>query len=690
MGKAIARIANNIQRKLDKIGKPKLNEWIELHGLGRVRDPLYVVSVQLTFNALARVILYEKHIGKMENSIAFSDMGDEIAATLGNSALKPYELDELLDETLDLSERGELMENLSNIAAKYTKDDAANDRLGEVYEELIPSAERRRLGQFFTPIPIADLMVEYLLRNVKDGKVVDPAIGTGRFIIRLLLKDPLSHEKFKLVGIDISPLMLLLSAVNVSFFSDLKSTELRLGDMFEESEVIRDSEAIVSNPPYSRHHELSLNYKRKLQGKISSISGVALSGYTSFFGYVLIYLSTLLRKGGYMSFICPVEVFEAKYSDEIRDYLIRNRLLEKVVVFNENSFIFPYAENAASILFIHKDSPEDVYFIKVKRVPSLPSELEKLLDIASGGTFDWFFVKRVRANELSAVSDWKTYYASEEGMTVLLEEVVGNPLIVPFKCIAKIMRGIATGANDFFLLSDAEVKRWGIEKELLKPALAKTRWVPSYVYDAEMFNQIRLRGEKCWLLYCTLPPGALSDTNASKYIEYGEKLGLPSRSLIRIRRIWYQVERRESPPIVFTYLSRGRPRFIHNEVKAIPLNTFLCIYPVSEISRDERKLKALLAYLNSNIALELLKIKGRSYGGDTLKIEPRELDELPVLDVRELREEDADTLASLFDELKHMARGDEEVRRKIDNVIISILRKYLKPRKRTLVDYLGS
>lgn len=673
-----------LQSRVARVNAEKVNKWIEVQGLGRATDPKYVLSVHLAFNVFARLLIYERHVGELRNSLTLLDIADSEKDVLQSSALKPYVLDEISDEILEDSIRDEIFRRVTTIAKRYSYADAVNDELGKAFEELIPNAERRKLGQFFTPIPIADLMVEYIRRNVERGRIVDPAVGTGRFILRLMLKSGISKD-YRITGIDVSPLMILLTATNISYVSDLKRLELIVGDMFDLDDAIKESDAIICNPPYSRHHELEPDYKRKLQEKVKAASDVTLSRYSSFFAYALLYLSSLLKKGGYVSYICPLEIFEANYSDVVKRYVAEHNLLERVIVFDEDSFIFPYAENAATVIFLHKDSPTKVYFVRVKTIEA--SSLEKLLEAVEEGDFGWCSTKIVDISELLNTSNWSLYYVKRA--IPIIEEVIHHPLVVSFKHIARIMRGIATGANDFFLLNDEEVKRWGIEEEFLRPALVKTRWVLNYVYDREAFNRLRNANEKCWLFYCQVPPALLKGKNAYKYVSYGERLGLPNRSLIRLRRIWYQVEKREPPPIVFTYLSRGRPRFIHNEVGALPLNTFLCIYPLPEISKDEVLLRALLAYLNSNIALELLKIVGRRYGGSTLKLEPRELDELPVLDVRKLSREEAEHLARLFDELKYATRGDEELKSKIDNAILSILRRYsaVQP-KRTLVDYM--
>ena len=134
------------------------------------------------------------------------------------------------------------------------------------------------------------------------------------------------------------------------------------------------------------------------------------------------------------------------------------------------------------------------------------------------------------------------------------------------------------------------------------------------------------------------------------------------------------MEQRDPAQIYFTYLSRKRSRFIYNQTDALALNVFLCIYPVPTISRNETMLKALLAVLNSLVAKDSLRHVGRSYGGDTIKIEPREMDRLPVLNPLKLAKSERETLAQLMDELccTDSEVAEQAVRQAIDKVIANM------------------
>jgi len=84
-------------------------------------------------------------------------------------------------------------------------------------------------------------------------------------------------------------------------------------------------------------------------------------------------------------------------------------------------------------------------------------------------------------------------------------------------------------------------------------------------------------------------------------------------------------------------------------------------------------MKALLAVLNSLVAKDSLRYVGRTYGGDTIKIEPREMDRLPVLNPLKLTSHEREKLAEFFDCLCQADSRDEKViRQAIDEAIAAM------------------
>lgn len=192
---------------------------------------------------------------------------------------------------------------------------------------------------------------------------------------------------------------------------------------------------------------------------------------------------------------------------------------------------------------------------------------------------------------------------------------------------AYAMRGIATGNNEFFLLNHETIKKFGIPKAYLTPAIGRTRDVTGDVIDDKTFESLDKKGRPYYLLY--IAKSQLEDLPKSvrDYITYGEKLGVHKTPLILARKTWYQMERRDPPPIFFSYLGRRSSRFIVNKAGVLPLNGFLCIYLKGNKKSDLNK---LLKVINSKEVLKNLFLVGKSYGSDAVKVEPRAIERLAL------------------------------------------------------------
>ena len=112
---------------------------------------------------------------------------------------------------------------LAHLMADLNTRDFANlpqDVVGQVFEQLIPRADRHGLGQFFTPEPLADIICAFCIRE-PDDMVLDPTAGTGTFLIRaydrLYWMGVQQHTRLlgQLWGVDIAPFPAELATINL-------------------------------------------------------------------------------------------------------------------------------------------------------------------------------------------------------------------------------------------------------------------------------------------------------------------------------------------------------------------------------------------------------------------------------------------------------------------------------------------
>ena len=93
-------------------------------------------------------------------------------------------------------------------------------------------------------------------------------------------------------------------------------------------------------------------------------------------------------------------------------------------------------------------------------------------------------------------------------------------------------RGIATGANSFFLVSRSRADRVGLRPANLTPSVGRARDVEGVILSPDDFDRLGNHDAKVWLLDLKTPPAAKEQA----YIRQGEQEGLTSRFLLQDRK----------------------------------------------------------------------------------------------------------------------------------------------------------
>jgi len=204
----------------------------------------------------------------------------------------------------------------------------------------------------------------------------------------------------------------------------------------------------------------------------------------------------------------------------------------------------------------------------------------------------------------------------------------------------KIKRGIATGANQFFILNEADARRKQLPPSTLRPILPSPRYVPDDVIEADGDGNPIL-DRRLFLLDTHIGECQIKRDHPSlwAYLEQGRAEGIHEGYICRHRPLWYMQDVRPPAPIVCTYLGRGskdnpRPfRFIRNRSCATVANVYLAMYPTGALQRaaksDPGLIDRLWQLLNQ---LDVASIIGeaRVYGGGLHKLEPSELAKVPL------------------------------------------------------------
>jgi adenine-specific DNA-methyltransferase len=458
----------------------------------------------------------------------------------------------------------------------------------------------RDKGQFWTPNWVAEAMVYYVSDDT--DLVFDPATGRGAFYEALL---KLNKKSIAFFGTDIDPDVLSDEIYN-------KEKCIVENRDFIKTPPNRKFKAIVANPPYIRHHRIDEETKLLLKKIATSITGNSIDGRAGYHIYFLIQALNLLEKEGKLAFIMPADTCEGKFSENLWKWISEKFCIECVITFDERATPFPNVDTNAIVFLIKNSKPQKtLQWVKANEAYSA----DLLHFITSNFKLKEFESLEVVTRHL------------KEGLSTGLSRPEQNHNGFKFHLndFANVMRGIATGSNEFFFLTAEQVKKLNVPKEFLKRAVGRTKDVSGSVLTLKDIEELDRENRPTYLLSIN---GQESFPKSIKdYLIVGEEMGLPTRSLIQQRKPWYKMEQRKVPPILFAYLGRRNTRFIKNEAGVLPLTGFLCVYPIYD---DQEYIDNLWQALNHPDTLENLKLVGKSYGSGAIKVEPGNLNKLPI------------------------------------------------------------
>lgn len=485
-------------------------------------------------------------------------------------------------------------------------------------------AERNRMGQFATPPKLALEILSFaktLLSLKQKVRFLDPAIGTGAFYSALLQTFPKSRIS-ETAGFEVD---WHYGETAIDLWANT-GLDVQIKDFTEAEPPAeeRKFDLLICNPPYVRHHHIINGSKARLQESACLASGIQISGLAGLYCYFLLLSHAWMSEGGIAGWLIPSEFMDVNYGEAIKRYLLEKVTLLHIHRFDPNDVQFGDALVSSTVVWFRKEKPSPKHSVV----------------FSYGGTLLTPETSRsVSTETLKNDPKWTKFPLSNS------EKQASNsgPRLSDF---FSIRRGLATGDNDYFILTADEISHRNLPVALFKPILPSPRYLP--------VNEIKAYGDgtpiiknPLFLLDCRLSEREIKTKYPSlwEYLEEGISRGVAERYLCKHRSPWYAQEKRPAAPFVCTYLGRsdgksGKPfRFILNNSDATVTNVYLALYPkdiiTSAMAEDSTIAKKIWEILN-NICPKSMLAEGRVYGGGLHKLEPKELANVPALDLAEL------------------------------------------------------
>jgi len=587
-----------------------------------------------------------------------------------------------------------------------------SDVIGRVYEELIPEVERHRLGQYYTPPPIIELIIEMCIKSAND-KVLDPACGSGGFLVKAyhklkdlkkkenpFVEDDKLHEEIlnQLYGIDINPFPAQLSSINLAV-RNLKVTSrninLVVSDFFKVKPstgiIPNELDAVVTNPPYTRQEEME--YKEQIREEALTYpnsSNIQLDARAGIYAYFFTHSAKFLKNHSMMGQITSDTWLDVGFGEDLKRFLLERFKIHAIIWYDIRAFESALVGTCITILEKEEESKGSrdgnyVRFVRIKK--SMP--IEKVVSLVEDTKKDFenelLGITLKKQSELEPKDKWGVFLRAP----TIYFRLLSNPKMAKLGELAKINYSIKTGANEFFYLDRERIGLWGIEKRYLKPLVSSPKNIKIEIDQKDIHE---------WVLMVHKPKEELGATNVLRYIEHGEAVevqikggkkggsavkGYQNLSSVKSRKLWYDLGEREASPILFSCRIWERCIFATNKANAQADKAFYEIRPKNSKDTD-----VLVGILNSNLTALFSELHGRFYGGGVLELEVYECKDLPVLNPRKLTKKERQRIEFAFSQVSEAQKKDNErleqaARMELDNAVFDVLK--LKDKERQQV-----
>lgn len=463
--------------------------------------------------------------------------------------------------------------------------------------EAEDGARRRALGQVFTPAPIAEWMARWV-RVDRSRRILDPAVGTGVFVdaIEGVLSACGTRRRPIIDLCDVDERMIHLAG------GQRRGAEVRLRRLdFVSGNFPNPYDAIVANPPYVRHHDFE--YPERIWREFDRMCGRRLRRQTNLYGLFLVKIWALLSARGRAAVIVPAEFLNADFGVPLKAHFLEENAMDAIVHFDPSARVFANALTTSAIVLLRRGraSKEPVRLCGVASIAEL-RRLEMKDDEGWSG------------DDLVPAEKWSPYFRKTRPpreQTARLGDV------------AVCMRGIATGANDYFTLRESDRRRWQIDRRDVTPCITKAQQLSAGAATARDVRRIIESDERIFLFSPRQPLAA----GPRNYLGEGRRRGIPNRYLPAHRPIWYLPEKRSPAPILVSVFARGAFRFVLNRAGVLNLTAYHGIFPHAD---DPGSVRLLFEYLISRRGQAALRRHCRVYADGLLKVEPRDVEAMPI------------------------------------------------------------
>jgi adenine-specific DNA-methyltransferase len=462
---------------------------------------------------------------------------------------------------------------------------------------------KKQTGSYYTPKPLTDFITHYLFASKKQSfsSILEPSVGEGEFISSLM-NNVSNINKIDITILDINQEALYQASDKITEKKEI-TKKIIVDDFlsFQKENKCKYS-LIIGNPPYIKSGLLKKE-QVKLCEKVHQQAGLKKCKINNIWTAFVISSSNMLNENGVLAFILPADLLQVKYAEEIRCFLEKN--FNRLEIFIIDEPVFNQVDQQTVILFAFKKNIEKgTFFYSLKNIEKKQ-------------------YKQISSNSLMInQSKWTHYNLTKREIKILNKLNNKLPKISDF-IISR--PGIVTAANNYFILSKSDVKKYKVEK-LALPILQKSLFVKNNViFSSKDFNDLVAEGKKTYLL--SLTGNEKIHPELKELLKIGENNKINQRYKCIKRKNWYVIPNIVSSSVGW-FFKRCHlyPKLVKNSAN---IRTTDAVYNID--MKNDYSIESFIYSFYNIVTLIFAELTGRKYGGGVLELTPKEFKYLPIL-----------------------------------------------------------
>lgn len=458
------------------------------------------------------------------------------------------------------------------------------------------SQPNRSLGIVYTPPEISNAIVEeVIVRSTANvATILEPSVGDGSFLDalnRLGLLDRVTAIDIDNRAVERVCARLPGARVTVGeFLTYAASTESRF-------------DLVIGNPPYIRRKNFSDDIKPQIEA-LANRQCYPRANLKNAWAAFVVASEALLTDEGKLAFVVPYELVNVDYGIAIQRWLAERFSRLDIYIPDEKAFK-QIDQDAVLMIACKRCEPKGTFVRRVASLQALSSE-PHAVDLRT-------------QNEASI--NLKGFLLAPEVLEQVRTTVGASPRISDF---CRSGTGIVTAANDYFILTDDDVRAQGLER-WSRPILKKSAYLGGGpVFTVEDFDRVRA-SLPANLIDLNAYDEGTPDPAVKSYLERGKKIGIPNSYKARHRQQWYKVPITWQGAGFFFKRSHAYPRICVNAAGVHVTDTAYSIAPIAPAT-----MRGICFSFYNSVTLLLSEVEGRFYGGGVLELTPNEFRRLPI------------------------------------------------------------